>query len=328
MHSKQWSLSTDPGKKGGGEEGCGGVLYMPVDARVYQWLACRSVLGDRSFSRPWGGSVLDSVVGTFLTQNVSDQLSSKAYMTLAATFPPKPKPATTPTAPFLCKPSPATLAATFPPKPQPATTAAPSPPNPGSHAWAATSPPEPKAAAAITPSLHSSISPNASTEQASPATMQQSTGIALHTTAGPDCLISSPSYGDTPEGVAEGGTHPAARAEPTPQDAGVEGASSEVLSVCTLLGSTGSPQRGQSGVESWPEGAVIPSDQAAEGSDSIDWEAVRLAPRSKVEILATKHDNCCGGGGGRGEGEGNWGLHQLCTPPACMPTVHGYSMYG
>jgi len=35
----------------------------------------------------WGGSVLDSVVGVFLTQNVSDALSSKAWMNLAATFP-------------------------------------------------------------------------------------------------------------------------------------------------------------------------------------------------------------------------------------------------
>ncbi len=49
--------------------------------------ACRCVLGDRAYSKPWGGSVLDSVIGTFLTQNVSDQLSSKAYMTLATRFP-------------------------------------------------------------------------------------------------------------------------------------------------------------------------------------------------------------------------------------------------
>ena len=35
----------------------------------------------------WGGSILDSVVGVFLTQNVSDALSSKAFMNLAATFP-------------------------------------------------------------------------------------------------------------------------------------------------------------------------------------------------------------------------------------------------
>jgi len=52
--------------------------------------ACRCVLGDRAYSKPWGGSVLDSVIGTFLTQNVSDQLSSKAYMTLAARFPARP----------------------------------------------------------------------------------------------------------------------------------------------------------------------------------------------------------------------------------------------
>ena len=35
----------------------------------------------------WGGSILDSVVGVFLTQNVSDALSSKAWMNLASTFP-------------------------------------------------------------------------------------------------------------------------------------------------------------------------------------------------------------------------------------------------
>lgn len=42
--------------------------------------------GDRTFSR-WKGSVVDSVVGVFLTQNVSDHLSSSAFMSLAAQFP-------------------------------------------------------------------------------------------------------------------------------------------------------------------------------------------------------------------------------------------------
>lgn len=63
------------------------------------------MLGDRSFSKPWGGSVLDSIIGTFLTQNVTDQLSSQAYMTLAATFPAKPylaQPAGTP-GPYLAQ---------------------------------------------------------------------------------------------------------------------------------------------------------------------------------------------------------------------------------
>ncbi|OEL24444.1 Protein ROS1 [Dichanthelium oligosanthes] len=46
----------------------------------------RLVQGDRHFS-PWKGSVVDSVVGVFLTQNVADHLSSSAYMALAATFP-------------------------------------------------------------------------------------------------------------------------------------------------------------------------------------------------------------------------------------------------
>ncbi|CAL0310503.1 unnamed protein product [Lupinus luteus] len=44
------------------------------------------VQGDRRFS-PWKGSVVDSVVGVFLTQNVSDHLSSSAFMSLVARFP-------------------------------------------------------------------------------------------------------------------------------------------------------------------------------------------------------------------------------------------------
>ncbi|KAM2685545.1 hypothetical protein FF1_047241 [Malus domestica] len=44
------------------------------------------VQGDRRFS-PWKGSVVDSVVGVFLTQNVSDHLSSSAFMSMAAHFP-------------------------------------------------------------------------------------------------------------------------------------------------------------------------------------------------------------------------------------------------
>ncbi|CAK8571416.1 unnamed protein product [Lathyrus sativus] len=46
------------------------------------------VQGDRRFSR-WKGSVVDSVVGVFLTQNVTDHLSSSAFMSLAARFPKK-----------------------------------------------------------------------------------------------------------------------------------------------------------------------------------------------------------------------------------------------
>ncbi|XWS66738.1 hypothetical protein CRYUN_Cryun05aG0226500 [Craigia yunnanensis] len=48
------------------------------------------VQGDRRFS-PWKGSVVDSVIGVFLTQNVSDHLSSSAFMSLAAHFPLKSK---------------------------------------------------------------------------------------------------------------------------------------------------------------------------------------------------------------------------------------------
>ncbi|ONK70704.1 uncharacterized protein A4U43_C04F660 [Asparagus officinalis] len=44
------------------------------------------IQGDRRFSK-WKGSVVDSVIGVFLTQNVSDHLSSSAFMYLAARFP-------------------------------------------------------------------------------------------------------------------------------------------------------------------------------------------------------------------------------------------------
>ncbi|RHN71654.1 putative DNA glycosylase, helix-turn-helix, base-excision DNA repair [Medicago truncatula] len=47
-----------------------------------------NVQGDRRFL-PWKGSVLDSIGGVFLTQNVSDHLSSSAFMSLAARFPVK-----------------------------------------------------------------------------------------------------------------------------------------------------------------------------------------------------------------------------------------------
>ncbi|XP_065855857.1 transcriptional activator DEMETER-like isoform X2 [Euphorbia lathyris] len=43
-------------------------------------------LGNRKFKQ-WKASVTDSVVGVFLTQNVSDFLSSSAYMALAAKYP-------------------------------------------------------------------------------------------------------------------------------------------------------------------------------------------------------------------------------------------------
>ncbi|XP_074312434.1 DEMETER-like protein 3 [Silene latifolia] len=45
--------------------------------------------GSKDFIK-WNGSVLDSVVGVYLTQNVSDFLSSNAYMNLASKYPIKP----------------------------------------------------------------------------------------------------------------------------------------------------------------------------------------------------------------------------------------------
>ncbi|KAL8205722.1 hypothetical protein R6Q57_009273 [Mikania cordata] len=46
------------------------------------------IQGNRRFSL-WKGSVTDSVVGVYLTQNVSDHLSSSAFMSVAARFPPE-----------------------------------------------------------------------------------------------------------------------------------------------------------------------------------------------------------------------------------------------
>ncbi|KAJ8532762.1 hypothetical protein K7X08_015651 [Anisodus acutangulus] len=60
-----------------------GVFHGRVDSFVARM---RLVQGDRRFS-PWKGSVVDSVVGVFLTQNVSDHLSSSAFMSMAARFP-------------------------------------------------------------------------------------------------------------------------------------------------------------------------------------------------------------------------------------------------
>ncbi|XWS52907.1 hypothetical protein CRYUN_Cryun11dG0112700 [Craigia yunnanensis] len=58
--------------------------------RVCTFIArMRQIQGNRRF-RKWNGSVLDSVIGVFLTQNTSDHLSSNAFMSLAAKFPPQP----------------------------------------------------------------------------------------------------------------------------------------------------------------------------------------------------------------------------------------------
>lgn len=58
--------------------------------RVHSFTArMQCILGNKCFS-PWKGSVVDSICGVFLTQNVSDQLSSSAFMSLAARFPHQP----------------------------------------------------------------------------------------------------------------------------------------------------------------------------------------------------------------------------------------------
>uniref|UniRef100_A0A0D9W3U2 Demeter RRM-fold domain-containing protein n=1 Tax=Leersia perrieri TaxID=77586 RepID=A0A0D9W3U2_9ORYZ len=48
----------------------------------------KNIIGDREFSE-WRGSVVNSVVGTFLTQNVKDGASSDAFMRVVAKFPQK-----------------------------------------------------------------------------------------------------------------------------------------------------------------------------------------------------------------------------------------------
>lgn len=87
------------GKEGTGSEG-GETLdkdkeeWWENERRVFRGRAdsfiarMHLVQGDRRFSR-WKGSVVDSVIGVFLTQNVSDHLSSSAFMALAAKFPVK-----------------------------------------------------------------------------------------------------------------------------------------------------------------------------------------------------------------------------------------------
>ncbi|KAH6834504.1 HhH-GPD base excision DNA repair family protein [Perilla frutescens var. hirtella] len=81
-----WSESTEA-------EGVDDVEYIKGERKLFRqkvdkFLACMRVYqGDRRFS-PWKGSVVDSIVGVFLTQNVSDHLSSSAYMALASTYPP------------------------------------------------------------------------------------------------------------------------------------------------------------------------------------------------------------------------------------------------
>ncbi|KAL3160951.1 hypothetical protein ABBQ38_009343 [Trebouxia sp. C0009 RCD-2024] len=223
----------------------------------------RSVLGDRSFSKPWGGSVLDSVIGTFLTQNVSDQLSSKAYMTLAATFPPKLGPVTPSTAAFPPKLDPVTLStATFPPKLNLTTPST------------ATSPPKPTSA---TPC-------RVLANQATVATTEQANDMAPLSLAArqtPVRLKGSCPTATSEGGISAGGAGGPVGAQPTLSSVETGEESFEVLDICTVE-DVGSRKVVRSGVGAGPQGGIVPSDGAAECSDSVDWEAVRLAPPSKV----------------------------------------------
>ncbi|GJN33544.1 hypothetical protein PR202_gb22156 [Eleusine coracana subsp. coracana] len=62
--------------------------WLEEERRVFRGRVDSFIARDRRFS-PWKGSVVDSVVGVFLTQNVSDHLSSSAFMAVAAKFPAK-----------------------------------------------------------------------------------------------------------------------------------------------------------------------------------------------------------------------------------------------
>lgn len=70
-----------------------GVFRAAQTVTLFPMASCvcafRRVLGDRRMTVPWGGSILDSVVGVFLTQNVSDTSSSRAFMNVASAFPSK-----------------------------------------------------------------------------------------------------------------------------------------------------------------------------------------------------------------------------------------------
>ncbi|EOA19778.1 hypothetical protein CARUB_v10000024mg [Capsella rubella] len=90
-----WNLLMGNGEKEGDEEmDKKKEKWWEEERRVFRGRAdsfiarMHLVQGDRRFS-PWKGSVVDSVIGVFLTQNVTDHLSSSAFMSLAARFPPK-----------------------------------------------------------------------------------------------------------------------------------------------------------------------------------------------------------------------------------------------
>ncbi|XP_039017395.1 DEMETER-like protein 3 [Hibiscus syriacus] len=69
---------------------CWGKDREVFAGRIASFIArLQPIQGDRSF-RKWKGSVLDSVIGVILTQNLTDAASSNAFMSLAAKFPPKP----------------------------------------------------------------------------------------------------------------------------------------------------------------------------------------------------------------------------------------------
>ncbi|KAL2497887.1 Protein ROS1 [Abeliophyllum distichum] len=60
-----------------------GLFYERVKLFIFRM---HLIQGNRQFSQ-WKGSVIDSIVGAFLTQNVKDNVSSSAFMSLASKYP-------------------------------------------------------------------------------------------------------------------------------------------------------------------------------------------------------------------------------------------------
>ncbi|WOL13628.1 DEMETER-like protein 2 isoform X5 [Canna indica] len=55
--------------------------------QVHSFIECTEHIQGNRYASKWKGSVLDSVVGAFLTQNVSDISSSSSFLSLMANFP-------------------------------------------------------------------------------------------------------------------------------------------------------------------------------------------------------------------------------------------------
>ena len=258
-----------------------------MQAACCTWCAaCRRVLGDRSFSQPWGGSLLDSVIGTFLTQNVSDQLSSKAYMTLAATFPIKTVTPPTSSAYPTARATPPTVVSGTSPADN---TASATPTAPCADCAASATPFANLAATAPAQHPNAAIDQDQAAELATAAEAASSGQCQAHSAvcASLDRVSAGTSKGaaggvgptDTADGAVVLSDRAAGAVAPGDRAAGA------VVLGHRAAGAVASHERAV--------GAVVVSDRAAESSDSVDWEAVRVAPTVKVRLLAVMHCMHC-----------------------------------